>query len=294
MGTKTFGGGTAAFVGDTGSPIDSLIVLKVQFRDPTTSTEGPGDKIAVTSPTVRILHASRPISVSAIGSAEQPDSHAYPLNPNVPAQTGLYRFSFLTNGLKAGLYDLEFTGQATLSDDTTTTLLVPGQIGLGTVSYLDSLMNRLSIALGDDRPDLYQLDGPFHQWNADQLYVFLIESLSTFNAAGPRFTQYSLGEFPQVIDHLLIAGARIQALYSRARLEKSNELIGGDGHTPDIKRADSYFQFAQRHETIWLQQIKDWKLATPPRVIGLRNQTMPFRISRVIGLLNNFQTFFSG
>lgn len=292
MGVKTFGGGTAGFA-ETANPRDGLIVLKCLFRDPTTSTEGPGSAIDVTSPSARVLHNGKPVSVMALGSSEQPD-HSYPMLPNAPAKTGLYRFSFLTNRLKPGLYDLEFTGSALLSDSTTTTLLVRGQIGLGEISYVDSLINRLYINLGDDRPELYQLDQPFHLWNVDQLYVFLMEGLSMFNATGPRFTSYGIENFPQVVDHLLIDAARSRALYARARLEKQNEATMSDGaHNLDIKRADSYFQYATGAEKGVLEAVREYKRATPPTTIGLRSQRLPFRVSRVIGLLNSSQTFFS-
>lgn len=284
---STFGAGSASY-GATGSPRDQLVPLLVQFRNPAT-----GDAIDPTNPKVRFLHDGAPISVQTLGSPEQPD-HTYPLLANVPPTTGLYRVAIFTSFLAPGLYDVEFSGEATVNSQATT-LIVKGQIGIGAISVVDDLIVRLRIALMDDRPREYQLDDNLtHHWNIDELYTFLRESVGEINATGPRMTAFSLEDTSFMPDTLVVDGARIRALQARARFEKANEMDYSDQHTLSIKRADSYMQMAQQLAEAWRRTVEGWKKATPPRTIALRSQRTPFRVSRVIGLLPNFSTYFPG
>lgn len=286
MTISTFGA-TGPQYGTTGSPRDQLVPLLVQFVNPSTR-----QAVDVVGPAVRFQHDGQAVSVQAVGSVEQPD-RSYPLVANVPAQTGLYRIAILTSMMAPGLYDLEFTGQSSI-DGQTVTLLVKGQIGVGSVSIVDDLIVRLRSALMDDIVEQYQLDRPIHQWNLDQLYVYLRESVGEINATGPRLTAWSLDDTGFMPDTLVVDGARIRALQARARFERANEMDYSDQHTLSIKRADFYLQMAQQLGEVWRKLVESFKRASPPRTIALRSQRTPFRISRVIGLLPNFSSYFPG
>jgi hypothetical protein len=286
MTISTFGANLASF-GTSGSPRDHLITLAVQFKDPATGL--PIDPLA---PKVRITHEGQPVSVQALGSAENPD-HTYGLVASVPPSTGLYRFSFFSANMRPGVHHVEFFGDATISGQSTT-LLVKGLIEFGEISVVDRLIVKLRMSLMDDIVQQYQLDAPFHQWNIDQLYSFLEDATSEINAIGPRITNFCLDDFATLPSVLLLDGARVRALFARARFEKANEMSYSDQHSLDIKRANDYFQMANTLDGIWRKTVEGWKKATPPRPIGLKSQRTPFRLSRVIGLLPSYSTFFPG
>lgn len=288
MAISTFGGSESSF-GTSGTPRSSPIALKVQFRHPET-----GAVVDPAGPKVRLTREDgQPVSVQALGVAEDPD-HTYTLLPNSPPSTGLFRFSFLPNNLPAGLYKAEFFGTVTLADSSTTTIVVKGSIGLGEISLIDDMINRLRTELFDTNFWIrqYQLDAPIHQWNVDDLYVFLQDATEEINLIGPRSTGYTLESLPSGAYVLAIDGAKARALDARARFEKANEMDYSDQHTLSIKRADFYAQQAEKLRDQFAKRVESWKRSTPPRSIGLGNQRLPFRIQRVIGLLPGFETYF--
>lgn len=271
---------------------DTLISLQVLFK----GLDGcPTD---VESPRIRIFHGfeRRPVNVDVLETNENTD-RSYPLLEVDPPQTGQYKFSFLTGMIEPGLYELEFSGtiKETLSGggERDKTLLVKGEIEIGEISRRIDFVNRVQMGLMDDFPDEYRLDEPVYQWKKDQVYTYLKEALGRINATGPRRTSWTFDTFPVEVDELLVTGAKIWALYARARLEKANEMDYSDVHTLRIARAQDYKNLADTLLQDWTQAVVGYKKATPPTPIGLRSQRLPFRINRVIGLLPNYQTFFS-
>lgn len=273
---------------------DTLIRIQVLFKGLDCNP------VDVANPRVRIFHGfeKTPVDVDILKTVQNTGDHSYPLEPVDPPQTGQYRFAFLTTWLMPGLYNLEFAGDITETlPDTTTrqkTLIVKGELEIGEISRLHDVINRVQMGLMDDFPYEYRLDEPVHQWKKDQIYNYIREALSRFNSTGPRRTSFDIDSFPYGNEELLVTGAKIWALYGRSRLEKANEMNYSDVHTLNIDRASMYKQMADTLMQDWTRAVQDWKKMTPPTPIGLRSQRLPFRVSRVIGLLPNYQTFFSG
>jgi hypothetical protein len=262
------------------------VFLRVQFKD----ASDPPQPVDVIDPVGVLLHGGQPQELAALGSVPQ-EGLRYPLIAAGPP--GLYKLSFLTTGLKAGHYNVRFEGSWVDPFSVTQTLRVEGEIALGEISRTDSLIARVYTALMDDvDPRLYRLDEPVAQWSSDQLYLHMLAAVDGINAFPPRLTHFDFDTVP--FDQFVVDGARVYGLYARARFEKANELAYSDVHTLDIKRADFYKSLADTLYAQWKEAIVAFKKMTPPTPIGLKGQQLPFRISRVLGLLPNFKTLFSG
>lgn len=275
-----------------GDFVDSPIILQVLFKGL------DGNPVDVENPRIRIFRGfdNEPVDVDVLSTSGSVD-HSYSLSQVDPPQTGKYKFSFLTTWLNPGIYSLEFAGEITENLNPgfrKKTLVVKGDIGIDAITRLNDVLNRALMGLMDDFPSDYQLDEPVNQWRREQIYAYAREALSRFNATGPRVTHFDFNNFPPGIEELLVTGTKIWALHARSRLEKANEMNYSDVHTLDIKRADFYKNLADTLLQDWTRACQDWKKMTPPMPIGLRSQRLPFRIFRVIGLLPNYQTFFSG
>lgn len=262
---------------------DPVIPLRFQFKDP------DGVAVDVTSPTVRVSHEGAAILLSAFGAS--PDSaRRYTLLP--AGATGLYKLTFLPTGLPAGLYGVVAEGTWTDPDLVARTLRIEGSLGIGDISRVDAMINRVQAELMDDHPEWYRLDEDCHQWSRDQLYVYLCTAIDRVNMFPTRATRYTFDSLP--IDHMAVFGAKVEALYARARLEKANEMDYSDVHTLQIRRAEFYKTLADSLYAQWKEEVTAWKKMTPPTPIGIRGQQLPFRVSRVLGLLPNFRSLFSG
>lgn len=271
----------------------SAVSLQVYFKD---SVETP---VAVSTPLARFRFAEdtngdEPVTPEALTGGPNPDG-TYPMDPvlsNLVPIPGLYQITFLTNAMRAGLYNVYFTGFNPL--DNNRSLLVRGQFGLGELSRVQDYINRTRQGLMDDHPEDYRLDEPVKQWTAQQLFSYARDVVDRINMTGPRITDYILESFPPGLDELVITGMKIWALYARSRLEKANEMNYSDQHTLNISRADFYKNLADALYRDWLAAIIAFKKATPPTPMGIRSQRLPFRVFRVLGLLPNSQSIFSG
>ena len=264
---------------------NASVTLHVQFKDP------DGAAVDVLGPVGYLLFEGVSQTLDAIGSA--PDEALRYSLIDVPGVTGLYKLVFLTTGLRPGMYRVGFEGTWADADGEQHVLRVEGNIALGEVTRKDELIRRIQYALMDDiDPRYYRLDEPIHQWTADQLYVHLLAAMDSINAFPPRLTAFTIDDLP--FDQFAVDGGRVYALYARARFEKANELTYSDVHTLDIKRADFYKSLADTLHERWRALVIDFKKATPPTPIGLTSQRLPFRIRRVLGLLPNFRSLFSG
>lgn len=276
-----------------GTPLarTSLITLTVTFKDFTQPVGVPTD---VTNPRIRILHDKVTVSVNALGVTQNADG-TYDMSALIPPQTGTYKFAFLPDRTPAGVYNLEFTGEFTdPSSSETKTLIVNGTIGIGEISRLEDWIVRIKRRLMDDFPEWYRLDEPIQQFQPDQLYSYIRDVIDRLNNIGPRITNYDIDGIPDSLSEFVVTGAMVFALYARARLEKANEMNYSDLHTLNIQRADFYKSLADSLWKDWEEAVLNFKKATPPTPIGLRAQRLPFRVFRVIGLLPNYQSFFSG
>lgn len=269
------------------TPVTVPIFLRFLFRD----GSDPPVPVNVVGPVATVLREGVAQKLAALGSTAGPDLK-YTLIA-VAGSTGLYKLSFLTTGLSAGLYRVLAEGSWTDPFSVVQTLQVEGEFALGEVARLDSLIARVETSLMDDvDPRLYRLDEPIPQWTADQIYLHMLAALDTMNSFPPRLTSFDFDTVP--FDQMLVDGARVYALYARARFEKANELTYSDVHNLDIKRADFYKSLADTLYAQWAASVTSYKRMTPPTPIGLKGQQLPFRVSRVLGLLPNFKTLFSG
>lgn len=271
----------------------SAVSLQVYFKD---STEAA---VAVNSPLARFSFADdtrgdEPVTPEALTGGPNTDG-TYPMDPvlaNLVPIPGLYQLTFLTNAMSAGLYNIQFTGVNPL--DSNRTLLVRGQFALGELSRVQDFINRSRQGLMDDHPEDYRLDEPVKQWTAQQLFSYARDVVDRINMTGPRLTDYILEGFPPGLDELVVTGIKIWALYARSRLEKANEMTYSDQHSLTIARADFYKNLADALYRDWLAAIMAFKKASPPTPIGVRSQRLPFRVFRVLGLLPNSASIFSG
>lgn len=284
---------TAATSSRTGFQ-DSLITLQVLFQGL------DGCPIDPTDPKIRFFHGfdKKSVDVESLEGVISSEGHSLPLLPVVPVTIGLFKVSFLTTFLEAGLYELEFSGEITETEPgggtKQHTLVVKGEIEIGEISRLQDFINRVEMGLMDDFPEDYVLDEPIWQWRKDQIFTFLKEAVSAFNSIGPRITNCNLDNFPTNVEELLTTGAKIWALWARSRYEKAIEMDYSDVHSLRIARAEFYKSLADTLYQDWRLRVESFKKATPPTPIGVTSQRLPFRIFRVIGLLPNYQNFFSG
>ncbi len=263
----------------------SLVELRVEFHDP------DGAPVDVTNEQARLTLSGEPIFPS-FSTGGMPDSAGFIPLVKVTGETGLYSFDFLTDGLQQAAYLVTFTGDI-IFNSAPLTLTVQGTAGIGEISKTHAFMDRLRIGLMDNRHREYKIDRKVPQWNETELFIFLREALQAINSAGPQIRRYTFDTFPTDVEELLITGGRVYALEARSRLEIANELTYTDGHTLSIDRAQKYMAMAQQLRMDWLQRVRGYITATPPKPIGVQSQRLPFRITRVIGLLPNYSNFFT-
>lgn len=264
----------------------SQVTLQVQFKGLNGVEANPAN------PTFRMIdpETGETVSIEALGTVQATDGTYVPESMGL----GLYSLSFFTTGLQQSIYEVEWAGQYTdPSDLRVHTRIIKGTLGIGAISLEQDYINRVTFRLMDDHPEEYRLDEPSKWWRPSQIYQYLRDSIARFNAIGPRFTSCTVDTFPMAIDELLVTGAVIWALRARARLEIANTMQYTDGHSLNIDRAPKLMQLADTLYREWEAAVKDYKKATPPTPMGIRSQRVPFRIFRVIGLLPNYQSFFS-
>lgn len=288
MATRTFGGGLNNYEpARIGKQVE--ITLMVQFKDqqdPPTATDVTDGKAFI-----KDIEGTT-IGVEVFSPTVQNADKSYSLT--LVTSPGLYKLQFLVSGaMKPGLYSAEFQGKITVGPNQHT-LTVIGQFGIGEISRIDDYMNRIRLRLMDDFPDDYTLDEPVNQWRRVNVFACLRDALSRFNSTGPRRTEFTFDTYPDTFDELLVTGGYVYALESRARLEKATQMNYSDGISLNIDRGPFYLQLATGMRTDWTRAVQDWKKATPPSPRGVRSVRIPFRINRVIGMLPNYQTYFSG
>lgn len=277
--------------------LPSFITLTALFKAP--DANGLCVPVDVNTGTGRIQFKMNDtvMTVEAVDSTL--DVNKYTIN-KITGYTGLYKFQFLTTGMAPGLYDVIWTGIAPVGTQpdppalpVTTTIQVLGQLGIGAVSRVQDFINRIRFRLMDDHPEDYLLDkaGVFH-WNKVEIFECLRDALSRFNSQGPRQTAFSFEDCPA--DEMIVTGGVVFALYARARFEGANAMQYTDGHSLHIDRGPFYKQLADTLYQDWTKAVEGWKKSTPPSPIGMKSQRLPFRIYRVMGMLPNYQTYFSG
>lgn len=260
---------------------DGLVSIRVAFRNP------DGNYVDPSVPTGRFLYEGKVVKNVQVLLSTPGSDGTFVLSQ---VSTGIYDVSFLTVGMKPGLYILESWGQI-MWVGKPIQLRSSGTIEIGEISMLQYYINRLRVKLMDDMVSWYRLDEPIHQWSASNLMACLTEALSHINNRGPRITYEA---FETVPEDLIVTGGMIYALESRARIELANAMNYTDGHSLNIDRSPKYLQMAQQLRAGWDISIESWKRATPPTPIGLKSMRLPFRIFRVIGMLPNYQSYFEG
>jgi len=263
----------------------ALVTLRAQFKNL------DGNLATPDSPYLRITSMqSEPVTVDAIGSQLSEGRYTVIQDPVIPS---IFSFSFIPHGLKEGLYKLEWGGKFQDGDGVFHTITISGQIAIGEINKVQDFINRVRDRLFDDHFVDYRLDEPVRQFPDRNIFQYIRDALSRINITGPINTNFDFNTLPGVLDELLVTGGVVFALYARARFEKANELNYSDGHTLSINRADFYKSLADSIQKDWLEAIVSYKKSNPPKPIGLKSQRMPFRVTRVIGLLPGYNTYFS-
>lgn len=289
MPVRIFAGGQSNYqpLADAGEALrPTLVTLYVLYKDLTGTNNYPAN------PKVQIYQqdgSQQP--VEAIDNTADAQGNYIPAM--VPGVPGEMSFSFLTQGLAFGIYTVTWLGDFIDDNSVTHTVNISGTIEIGAISRTQDFIYRLQQSLRDDFPVEYEIAYPVQQWQPQQLYTYIREAASRFNAIGPRRTFYQPETFPLEIDNLIVSGAECFALWGRARLEKANSMDYSDGHTLRIDRSEFYKQLADEMYKDWESASQQWKKMTPPSAIGLKSQQLPFRIYRTISLLPNSQSFFS-
>lgn len=277
MAVKTFLAGQSNDLRDNTK--NSLVSLRLRFKNPA------GNPVNIKSATGRLLHENKVVENFELVTGTVGQGGVFPL---AHIQTGLYAVSFLTVGLKYGIYKLEAWGNIEW-ESKPLILRVEGTIEIGEISMIQYYVTSLRVRLMDDMVSWYRLDEPIHQWPTDTLATCLMNALSHINIRGPRQTNVG---FESVPEDLIITGGLIYALESRARIEIANTMNYTDGHSLNVDRSPKYTQLAQQLRGDWDVSIEGWKKSTPPTPIVLKSQRLPFRIFRVIGMLPNYQSYF--
>jgi hypothetical protein len=273
----------------------TAITIYVQFNMP----DGNGGLIPTDvdpdTGRVQFLANDLPIALDPLDSTGDP-TLKYTIVPVGPP--GLYKFSTLTTTLPPGIYTVVWTGTKTFGTTPPAThlLTVKGDLGFGEITPVHDILNRIRVRLMDDHPGDYQIDAAgINQWTKIEMFECVRDALSALNSVGPMRTAYNFGTiYTEGIDELLVTGGLIFCLYARARFELANTMSYSDGHTLNIDRAPLYKQLADTLMTDWTKRVEAFKKSHPARPIGIKSQRIPFRISRVLGLLPNYSTYFTG
>lgn len=265
----------------------SLVTLRCRYKDLSGVYAVPANPYII----IKSADNNSLVSVDAIGSTQQNGRFSVVQDPVEPS---LFSFSFIPLNMKEGLYNVEWGGEFQDVDGKKHTTLIVGQIALGQITRIQDFINRVVSRLFDDHFVDYRLDEPVRQFPDKNIFGYLRDTISRVNSSGPKQTFYDLNTFPMETDELVVTGGVIFALYARARFEKANEMNYSDVHSLNIQRAEFYKSLADTLMKDWLTAIVDWKKSSPPRPIGMKSQRLPFRLFRVIGMLPNYKSYFSG
>jgi hypothetical protein len=207
-----------------------------------------------------------------------------------------YTFTFSTSCLEPGLYD--FVAMGTIPSGRTAKMI--GQFTIQNVSRTKMFIERLRKHLFDIDPKLYLLDEPRLIFPDDLLLEYLNTAMSEINSTPPSRTALTLetSNSQGDIDALIIKGAVVYALRSRAVLEAFNKLSYSDSQALNIDRMPQLSQLAENMNKDWLEAIKRWKVwyaiyGSGTSAVGMGTTTIPIQVSRALSLLPNLSQTFS-
>lgn len=212
-----------------------------------------------------------------------------------PLAVGQYSFTFSTHNFEAGLYDFISTGK--MPNGQTVTLA--GQFIISAVSKTKMFIERLRKRVFDIDTNLYLLDEPRKIFPDDLLLEYLVSSVSEINSTPPASTHFTLeDQMGFDIDDLIITGAKVKAMRSRAVLEIFNKLSYSDAQSLAIDRMPQLSQLAQQEYQEWRENINRWKMwyaiyGSGKSAAGMGTTTIPLQVSRALSMLPNMSQTFS-
>jgi len=214
--------------------------------------------------------------------------------------TGRYSFSFLTEGLAAGTYNIIFTGVypsgAVGESVVSETLRIVGKFDIESVSTELYYINWLRMNLFDAYTSFYRITDPNeYSWNDEMLYYCLTTSLSRINGI-PPVADYTINQIRNAgFEASLLDGAKYEALFSRAVGEILNDFSYSDGLTLTLDRHSKYRAMAADIWATWIERVSLIKefACRSGGWIGIRGWPMPPTTSMQLALMPNWQNTIS-
>lgn len=212
-----------------------------------------------------------------------------------PISAGQYTFTFSTHSFDAGLYDFVAIGKIPNGQSVTLT----GQFIISFVSKTQMFIGRLRKRLFDIDSNLYLLDEPRKIFSDDMLLEYLLSTVSQINSTPPASTHFTLeDQMGFDIDDLIIRGAKVMAMRSRATLEIFNKMSYSDAQSLSIDRMPQLEQMASNEYREWETQMTKWKqwyaiYGSGKSAAGMGTVTVPLQVSRALSMLPNMSQTFS-
>jgi len=206
---------------------------------------------------------------------------------------GYYHINFLSTGLEATTYLVEFKGN---QEGTQVLLNIPGEFALFNTPTIQVYIDELRLMLNDYLTNRYRIeDTKVNLWEDKELFQSLKTSLFRMRTFPPILSQEFTFDNIAEGEGLLIEGGIIFSLFTRAILEVTNEFQYSDELSLAIKRSDSYRGIAKDLMTDWDKNVRMYKTnlqfkRTKP--IAVKTARMPMVGRFILSMLPNRQVIF--
>lgn len=158
------------------------------------------------------------------------------------------------------------------------------------------LINGVRLFIRDNKPALYRVDEPVQQYDDEELYAFLYYALLDFNISPPYITYFTFETLPEVCYNVVVVGAVVMSLISRAVLEAGNQFTYNDnGISVTLSRSAAFMSPAQALLTQYTTMKKSIKRAIgfgSSKFKGLKVLRAPYSVRRPLAMLPNLQNLF--
>ena len=236
-----------------------------------------GTNVNVALPSFTMTKGGSPVSIPAANLL-------IPFTKNGPG-TGQYHICFLGDTwLDNGTYSISMTGYTPVSGGTGgSQVAITGEFVVRAANSIQNYIEALRSALNDIAPGLYVIDDPTAwQWKDGQLYDALNRSLNAINMTKPSRYTWGLTGCPW--PSLLIDGAVIYALHSKALIEVANTFSYNDEISFAIDRSQKYQNLAQMLYQNWVTErgrVKQDYAFMRAFPIGMGSTRLPYSVARV-------------
>lgn len=206
---------------------------------------------------------------------------------------GYYHINFLSTGLEAITYSVEFKGY---QEGTQVLLNIPGEFALFDTPTIQVYVDELRLMLNDYLTERYRLeDTKVNLWEDKELFQALKTSLFRMRTFPPILAQEFTFDNIAEGEGLLIEGGIIFSLITRAILEVTNEFQYSDELSLALQRADKYRSIAKDLMVDWDKNVRMYKTnlqfrRTKP--IAVKSARMPMVGRFILSMLPNRQVIF--